>query len=177
MSFKHKITGTQVDFAFRRTTGITPEFLRKYKIEGLILDVDNTLTTDENLSPGDGIPEWVELMKSSGIKLVIVSNNRAERVKPLAEKLGIEYVPDGKKPLRYGYDKALEIMGIDRNRAAAVGDQLFTDIWGANHSGLKAIFVQPIAPEGKEKRFILFKRKLEKPFLPKNFIDKEQHND
>ena len=72
MSIKRKITGTDADFAFRKTTDITPEFLKKHHILGLVLDVDNTLTTDENLTPGEGIPEWVESMKKAGSRMVIV---------------------------------------------------------------------------------------------------------
>ena len=171
MSIKHKITGTDADFAFRKTTDITPDFLRKHHILGLVLDVDNTLTTDENLTPGEGIPEWVESMKKAGIRMVIVSNNKAERVKPLADGLGLRFVPEGAKPLKKGYEKALAIMGLHHSRVAGVGDQLFTDIWGAKHAGLRSVYVSPIAVEGREKRFILFKRKLEKPFLPDKFQD------
>ncbi len=171
MGIKHRITGTDVDFAFRKTINITPAFLKEHNIYGLILDVDNTLTTDENLAPAEGIPEWVEDMKKEHIRLVIVSNNNARRVRPLAEKLGLPFVAKGAKPLKKGYEKAMEIMGLHHTRVAAVGDQLFTDIWGAKHSKVRSIYVAPMMIEGKDKRFILFKRKLEKPFLPEKFTD------
>lgn len=171
MGLKRTLTKTNIDFAFRKTVNITPEFLKKNGIQGLILDVDNTLTTDENLIPAEGIPEWIEKMKKNGIKLVIVSNNHPQRVKPLANALGVKCVCDSGKPLKRGYDKAMEIMGLYKTRVGAVGDQIFTDIWGANFSGVKSIYVEPMALEGKEKRFIRFKRKLEVPFVPKHYID------
>ena len=171
MGLRHKITKTGVDFAFRKTVNITPDFLKKHGINGLILDVDNTLTTHDNPVPAEGIPEWLENMKKNGIKLIIVSNNHDERVKRFAGPLGLDYVCDGGKPLKRGYTAAMKKMGLTASETAAVGDQLFTDVWGANHSRIKMLFVEPMEPEPKSKRFIRFKRVLEKPFLPGKFVD------
>jgi len=171
LGLKHKITKTGVDFAFRRTVDITPSFLKKNGIKGLILDVDNTLTTHDNPVPAAGIPGWLDDMRKNGIKLIILSNNHDERVRRFAAPLGLDYVCDGGKPLRRGYIAAMEKMGLNAGETAAVGDQLFTDVWGANHSHIRMIFVQPIEPEPKSKRFIRFKRVLEKPFLPNKFVD------
>jgi len=166
----HKITGTDVDFAFRRTVDISPAFLKKHGIKGLILDVDNTLTTHDNPVPAEGIREWLDTMRAEGIKLIIVSNNHPERVRPFADPLGLDFVSDSGKPLRRGYKAALKKMGLKASETAAVGDQLFTDVWGANISGVTMLYVEPIELEPKSKRFIRFKRVLEKPFLPKKFV-------
>lgn len=171
MSFRHKITKTDPDLSFRKTVDIKPEFLKKLGIKGLILDVDNTLTTHDNPVPAEGIAEWLENMKKSGIKLIIVSNNHPERVKPFADPLGLDYVSDSGKPLKKGYIEAMKRMGLTKKETAAVGDQLFTDIWGAKNAGITSIFVQPMELEGRHKRFIRFKRVLEKPFLPEKFIE------
>ena len=108
MSFRHKITKTDPDLSFRKTVDIKPEFLKKLGIKGLILDVDNTLTTHDNPVPAEGIAEWLENMKKSGIKLIIVSNNHPERVKPFADPLGLDYVSDSGKPLKKGYIEAMK---------------------------------------------------------------------
>lgn len=171
MSLRHKLTGTGTDYSFRKTVNITPEFLRSKGIKGLILDVDNTLALHDDGTPAPGIPEWIAEMKNAGIRLMIVSNNSAERVRPFAELLGLEFVSKGAKPLKKGYIAAMEKMGLKPTETAAVGDQLFTDIWGANFSGVISIFVEPMQLEGKKERFIRFKRVLEKPFLPKRFLD------
>ncbi|MBO7472761.1 MAG: YqeG family HAD IIIA-type phosphatase [Ruminococcus sp.] len=171
MGLKHKITNTDVDFAFRRTVNITPSFLKKHGIKGLILDVDNTLAVHDDPIPADGITEWLQNMKNNGIKLIIVSNNHDGRVKRFAAPLGLDYVCDGGKPLKRGYTAAMKKMRLTASETAAVGDQLFTDVWGANHSHIRMIYVQPIEPEPKSKRFIRFKRVLEKPFLPRKFVD------
>ena len=166
----NKVTMTEADFAFRKTVDITPDFLKSHGIKGIILDVDNTLTTHDNPVPAEGIKEWLENMRSSGIKLIIVSNNHPERVKPFADPLGLDFVSDSGKPLRKGYTAAMKKMGLTQKETAAVGDQLFTDIWGANFAHITSIYVKPIELEGRHKRFIRFKRVLEKPFLPHEYI-------
>ena len=171
MGLIHKITGTDVDFAFRRTVDISPAFLKKHGIKGLILDVDNTLTTHDNPVPAEGIREWLDSMRAEGIKLIIVSNNHPERVRPFAAPLGLDFVSDSGKPLRKGYKAAMKKMGLKASETAAVGDQLFTDVWGANISGVTMLYVEPMELEPKSKRFIRFKRVLEKPFLPKKFVE------
>jgi hypothetical protein len=62
-------------------------------------------------------------------------------------------------------------MRLTEKETAAVGDQLFTDVWGANIAKITMLYVEPIELEPKSKRFIRFKRVLEKPFLPKKFVD------
>lgn len=156
--------------AFRRVTDITPTVLERLDIKGLILDLDNTLTTHDNPRPAKGVPEWLALMKQTGIKLMIVSNNHAPRVKPFADMLGLEFVSEGKKPLIKGFREAEKLMGIPRAQLAAVGDQIYTDVLGANLAGIKMLYVVPI--EHESTTFFKVKRKLEKPFLPKKFTDR-----
>lgn len=156
--------------AFRHTTDITPEFLKKNNIRGLILDLDNTLTTHDNPQPGEGVLEWLQLMKESGIKMMIVSNNHGPRVKPFADMLGLDFVSEGKKPLTKGFTEAVKLMGLSKKEVAAVGDQIFTDVLGANLFGIKMLYVVPI--EHEKTTFFKVKRKLEKPFLPKKYIEK-----
>lgn len=154
-------------YALRSITEITPAALKKRGVKALILDVDNTLTTHNNPAPAEGVPEWIEEMKSAGIKLLIVSNNNAERVTPFAEMLGLHFVPNGAKPLPMGFLRAVKELGVPKNRIAAVGDQIFTDILGANLAGVRSIFVYPIEPETSLP--FRFKRTVEKPLLPKRF--------
>lgn len=152
-------------YVFDKVKDITPEFLRRKHIKGLLLDLDNTLTTHNNpVVPQESI-EWIELMKRSGIKLMIVSNNHAPRVTPFAEQLGIEFECEGAKPLTFGYSRAIKRMGLENRDIAAVGDQIFTDILGCNLKGIRSVFVFPIKPETSLP--FRFKRACERPFLPK----------
>lgn len=155
----------KADFAFWRVTEITPEFLIKNNIRGLLLDLDNTLTTHDNPVPGDGVTEWLDSMRSAGIKMVIVSNNHPPRVKPFADMLGLDFVCEGKKPFSSGFNRAQKRMGIPFSQLAVVGDQIFTDMLGANLKRVRGIFVYPI--EHEKTKFFKLKRWAEKPFLPK----------
>ncbi len=153
--------------AFRTILDITPDVLRKMQVKALILDLDNTLTTHNNPEPAEGVTEWIETMRTNGVKLLILSNNSAERVKPFADMLKLGFIPDGAKPLSVGYKKAVKELGVKRKYICGVGDQIFTDILGANITGIKSIFTVPI--ESENSIFFKIKRTAEKPFLPKKF--------
>lgn len=159
-------------YVFNDITGITVSFLREKCIKGIVLDIDNTLTTHNNPIPPDSSMQWLENAKNAGIKLIIVSNNKPERVVPFAELLDLEFVANGKKPLTTGINKAVKKLGLEKRYIAAIGDQIFTDIIGANLSGIRSCFVFPMQPE-KSLPFRI-KRTLEKPLLPsRNRIIKE----
>jgi HAD superfamily phosphatase (TIGR01668 family) len=148
---------------------ITPQLLEKMNIKGLLLDLDNTLTTHDNHIPAKGVPEWLADMKAAGIKLIIVSNNSQERVSPFAAMLGLNFVSKSRKPLSKGFNEAQKRLDIPFKELAVVGDQIFTDILGANLKKLKSIYVDPI--EHENSTFFKVKRRLETPFIPKKRIE------
>lgn len=152
-------------YVFDKVGEITPEFLHKKQIKGLLLDLDNTLTTHNNPVPPQSSLDWLDKMRAAGIKLMIVSNNHAPRVTPFAEQLGLDFVSEGKKPLTFGYTRAIKRLGLEKRSVAAVGDQIFTDVLGSNLKGIRSIFVFPIEPETSLP--FRFKRAIEKAFLPK----------
>lgn len=158
----------KITAAFERITDITPEFLEKSGIKGLILDLDNTLTTHDNPVPAEGVLDWLDIMKKSGVRLMIVSNNHGERVTPFAEMLRLPFVSEGRKPLTKGFSKAVKKMGLNKEDVAAVGDQIYTDVLGANLFRIKMLYVKPI--EHEKTTFFKVKRRLEKPFLPKKYL-------
>jgi len=152
-------------YVFKSVTDIKINFLKEKNIKGLILDLDNTLTTHNNPHPAEKVTDWIEDMKNSGIKMMIVSNNNAERVIPFAQNLGLDFVPNGRKPLATGFKKAQAIMNIPFSEIAIVGDQIFTDILGANLKRVRTIYVHPIELESGF--FFKMKRFFEKPFIRK----------
>ena len=156
-------------YVFDKIVDITPEFMKRKRIKGVILDLDNTLTTHNNPIVPQSSMEWINSMKAAGIKLMIVSNNKAPRVTPFAEQLGIDFVSEGKKPLTFGYNRAIKKMGLEKANVAAVGDQIFTDIMGSNLCGIRSFFVFPIEPETSLP--FRLKRAVEKPLLPKKFTE------
>ena len=144
---------------------ITPEYLRERELDGIILDIDNTLIGHNVPIPTDDVMELLDRYRQSGIRMCVVSNNRRPRVADFCEKIGVEhFVWDALKPAAKGYVQAAEIMGLPPERTAAVGDQIYTDVWGARRAGCYAVLLKPIH-KGKEGAFIAFKRLIEKPIL------------
>lgn len=86
----------QAKLALRSVCDITPELLGKLGVRGLLLDIDNTLTTHDNPTPAPGVEGWVAGMQAAGISLCLVSNNHPPRVEPFARRLGLDFVCEGK---------------------------------------------------------------------------------
>lgn len=153
------------DYVFNAIHDIPLDFFEREGIRALILDLDNTLTTHNNPVPDEKRLEWFRRVKDSGLKMIIVSNNHPERVKPFVEYLGLDFVPDGGKPLPRGYNEACKRLELEKSQIAAVGDQIFTDVMGCKAAGIRSIFVFPIEPETGF--WFRVKRTLEKPLLPR----------
>ena len=147
-----------------QVTDITLELLRSMGIRALILDVDNTLSGHGSQQPFEGALEWTQKMAQNG-EMMIVSNNFQKRVEPFAQRFSLPFVSMAMKPFPVGYSRAVSAMGVRREETAAVGDQVFTDILGANLSGIRSILV---VPQGNESvlRFG-WRRALEKPVREK----------
>ncbi len=139
---------------------INIDLLRDMNIKGIILDVDDTIAEHGSQVPFRGVTDWILKLKNYGIKIIILSNNLKKRVKPFAEKVGIPFVSVGLKPAPFGIIKALRKISLNKEEVVMVGDQIFTDILGANIYGLKSILIEPI---GEPKSINLkMKRKFEK---------------
>lgn len=137
---------------------ISIDLLEKNNIKGLILDVDNTLIDFDKKMP-KGVENWIQNMKNFGIKFCILSNsNNIEKVGTVAEKLDIPFIHFAKKPFKAGFIKAQKVLKLEANQIAVVGDQITTDVLGANRSKMFSILVKPI----DEKDYIL--TKIKRPF-------------
>ncbi len=153
----------------KKVTDITPEYLVENNIRGLILDVDNTLL-DFNLKIIDGLEKWHDNIKKSGVKCIILSNsNKTEKVKMVADLMKISYIKFAKKPLKIGFNKAQKELNIPSENIAVVGDQIFTDVIGANRSKMFSILVEPIAE--KDLWMTRIKRPLENLII-RNYLKK-----
>ncbi|MBR5421245.1 MAG: YqeG family HAD IIIA-type phosphatase [Lachnospiraceae bacterium] len=135
-------------------------YARGYR--GLIFDIDNTLVPHDAPATASAAL-LVRRLKRKGFKVEIVSNNKEPRVKSFALGVGAGYVYKAGKPGSRGYLKAAEKMGLKREAVMVIGDQLFTDIWGANISRMHSILVGRIS--WKEPPHIHLKRILELPLL------------
>ena len=129
---------------------------------GIIFDIDNTLVLPD--APADrGAEELFRQLREIGFKTMILSNNTGERTRLFAEAVGSDYLTKARKPLPGKYREAMRLMGTDTSDTFFVGDQLFTDVWGANNAGIMSILTTPFTYD--EELQIVLKRVLERPLL------------
>ena len=121
------------------------EWLQKKDITLLLLDLDNTITPYGVGTPTPELKQWVETLRGEGIEPFILSNSRkAVRVPNFAADLGVPYLKYAGKPKKKGFLTAMAQMGKNSEETAMVGDQIFTDILGANRCGIVSILVRPL---------------------------------
>lgn len=153
---------------FKKVSEISLEYLKANNIKALILDVDNTLI-DYYKNISENTIKWANELKHNGIKMCILSNsNKKEKVRDVAQKLELEYIYFGMKPLKRGFKKAKQMLDLDNSEIAVVGDQIFTDVIGANRMKMYSILVEPI--EEKDILVTLIKRPIEN-YIKKKFIE------
>lgn len=131
----------------RHVTEIEPTWLQEQGIRGILCDVDNTVVAWHSEEIHDEVMDWIEAVKALGISVCLVSNTRnPKRLERLAARFGILFVPgNAGKPSKAGYLKALELTGIPAHESLMIGDQLFTDVFGANRVGMLTALVNPLS--------------------------------
>lgn len=140
------------------------EFDRLYEegYRGIIFDVDNTLVPHG--APADERAAGLFAhLKELGYQCCLLSNNKEPRVKMFNDVVQVKYIFKAGKPKVSGYRQAMELMGTDAGNTLFVGDQIFTDVYGANRAGIWTILTRPIHP--KEEIQIVLKRYLERIVL------------
>ena len=138
------------------------EGLARKGCRGLIFDIDNTLVPHG--APADErAKQLFGRLKGLGFACCLLSNNKEGRVEMFNGEIGAYSICKAGKPSPGGYQRAMELMGTDKDSTVFIGDQIFTDIYGANLAGIPSILVKPIHP--KEEIQIVLKRYLEKPIL------------
>ncbi|MBR1389983.1 MAG: YqeG family HAD IIIA-type phosphatase [Lachnospiraceae bacterium] len=144
------------------TYGIDFDRLYREGYRGIIFDIDNTLVPHG--APADERAQKLfGHLKALGYSCMLLSNNKEPRVKMFNDKVQVSYIYKAGKPSVQNYVKAMEQMGTDTSNTLFVGDQIFTDVYGANRAGIRTILVKPIHP--KEEIQIVLKRYLEKIVL------------
>lgn len=131
-------------FIFPKITDIAPSFLRERKIRLLLMDFDNTMLPYTTDVPTKELLDWLARMQESGIDLCIVSNSHKQRVPLFSERYGIPCQTYAAKPSPKGIRLAMRRFNATCAQTALVGDQIFTDVLGANLAGITAIAVKSI---------------------------------
>jgi uncharacterized protein len=124
---------------------IKPIELKEKGIKGIITDLDNTLVEWDRPNATPQLIKWFDEIRKQNILVTIVSNNNEERVKAFSDPLQIPFIFRARKPMMPAFHKALSKMGIKKEEAVVIGDQLLTDVLGGNRSGFHTILVVPVA--------------------------------
>lgn len=125
---------------------------------GIIFDIDNTLVPHGAPADERSIALFKRL-KEIGFDATLLSNNKEARVAMFNEPIGVHMIWKANKPSPVKYKEAMSLMKTDEKKTIFVGDQLFTDVWGAKNAGIRSFLVKPMNP--KEEIQIVLKRRLE----------------
>ena len=158
------------DYIFNSILDVTPEFLKEHGIKGVLCDTDNTLALDNRKDIIPEAAEWVKIMDEAGIKVCIMSNGFYIRNMPVIKALNIKYYQTRSHKPRQKYYKILpERMGLKQNEVCTLGDQMKTDMVGANRADILALYVMPYAFETNPfyKNIFKTRRAIERKYLKK----------
>ncbi len=139
------------------------DMLKENGIKALIFDIDNTLAPYELAEPDEKIKGLFNMLFEMDFKLYVLSNNNKKRVSLFMNSVDIPHRWRALKPLSFFIRKAMKNMKVKSFETALIGDQIFTDVWGANRLGLFSVLVNPISE--KEDKFVAFKRRFEKRII------------
>lgn len=124
---------------------INYEKLKKQGIKCLLFDLDNTIAP-VNCSEVDGkIKQLMEKLDEMGFKLIIFSNSKKPRIKPFKDALNIDAAASSRKPLKMKYKKIMQLYHLKDTEIACIGDQILTDVLGANRMGFVSILINPVS--------------------------------
>lgn len=125
-------------------TDLTPSYLRGLNIRLLMLDFDNTIVPYTTDVPTAKMQMWLETMMESDISICVVSNSKNDRVKNFCRQYGLDCITRARKPFSDGIRRCMEEYELEPDACALVGDQIFTDVLGANCAGIHSILVKAI---------------------------------
>ena len=132
------------DLIYPALTDVTAEALRSRGITFLMMDFDNTIVPYTTDVPTEKMRAWIEAMKASGIGLCVVSNSKRPRVVTFCKAYGLDCITHAKKPFSRGIRACLARFSLEPARCALVGDQIYTDVLGANCAGVQSILISAI---------------------------------
>ncbi len=152
-------------YHYDRIENITVEDINSWGVKAVALDIDNTICYDATKRFIGNSRQWVEKLKNSGLPIVIVSNAGKRRAMKIAKLLDLPCIPMANKPKKAPFFKAAEILGVEVRDIAFVGDQIFSDVKGANEVGAVSVYVEPPSKEIVFYFFYRYRRYREKPII------------
>ena len=125
-------------------TELPPKMLQEKGIALLMLDFDNTIVPYTTNEPTEEMATWLRELTVSDIAVCIVSNSKRDRVKIFCKNYGLDCITHAKKPFSKGIKECLAKYDIPAGQCALAGDQIYTDVLGANCCGVNSILVKAI---------------------------------
>ena len=152
-------------YRYKSVLDITVEDLQKMGAKAVALDIDNTICNDGKTNCIDGLDIWLKEIQASGINVMIISNAMPRRPKIVSKALGLPYIASAKKPKPHTLIQGAEMMGVEINELAMVGDQIFADVMAANNCGAIAILVDALPGKTRFPIFYATRRKKSAPII------------
>lgn len=143
-------------------TDLSEQQLKDMGVSLLMMDFDNTIVPYTTSVPTDKMRSWLQKMTTSDIQLCVVSNSKKPRVRVFCQQYGLECITHARKPFSDGIRRCLAKYGVAPEKAALVGDQIYTDTLGANCAGVKSILVKAI---DNHNFWLKARHVAEKPFI------------
>ena len=158
---------------------LDPKQLKKMGIKAVFSDLDNTLLAWNKADTAVEMDQLNERLAKDGIRLVVISNNNAERIGKVLNPYHISFIAKARKPLPIGINKELKALNLQKDQVLMVGDQLITDIQAGNLAGVATGLVKPLVETDKWntrinrffEKFIFFFLNLRKPVVFKEKLE------
>lgn len=128
---------------------LDPEQLKKMGIKAVFSDLDNTLLAWNQAQTAQEMDQLNKKLAKEGIKLVVISNNNAQRIGKVLDPYHIDFIAKARKPLPLGINKELKVLNLKPDQVLMVGDQLITDMQAGNLAGVKTVLVKPLVETDK----------------------------
>ena len=168
------------DYYYPDIYSINYEKLQERKIDTLLFDVDNTIAFVDDIMISKQTIKLFEKLKKT-YKILLLSNNHEERVKPISQKLGVKMLAQVDKTEKKAYEQALQILNAKEKNTAAIGDQMLSDIVGAKKINITAILVDQLSSKNnlqtglaqKLQKFIVKKLNKENRFKYYNYYERK----
>lgn len=125
---------------------VTPELLRSRGLRGVMVDLDDTLVPSGGDLMAPACRAWLSSLREAGVRVLVLSNGERGRVAQWCRELELEGLHLVGKPFGFAFRRGLHRLGTPARETAMIGDQLFTDVLGANLAGLTSILVRPLSP-------------------------------
>lgn len=161
------------DIYVRNIYVIPYEKLLNKGIDCLIFDIDNTLVPYDMPNATEKLVGFLNYLRAAGFKIALLSNNNKKRVELFNEQFKFHAIYDAKKPRLIGINRALELLETNNENTAIIGDQIFTDIWCGNLSGMLTILTKPV--ENRDTFGVFLKRGIERVIV-RSFVKYAKKN-